>query len=320
MSSWISRHVRSLTLPLLHRWQYFWDVSRGKWREFRDGQLALKRAIPILKDIHGVRFVLYPWDRSNLLALLRHSHDLNEFQAIPWLLNRGDTALDVGANVGFSSVLLGRLCGPSGRIFAFEPVPDTHWRLRETLALNRCDNVTAVQAAVCDKLGTARMNLFDPQFAEWNGLGGHAMRGPDGSVISPTQSVDVPATTLDDFCTSQGIDHIHFLKVDVEGFEVAVFQGAKRLLREHRVDYICFEISQDPLKGAGIESRNVFEALELHGYTAYQFDRASRRFHGPVTDTAETWANFFASWKDLSKLDETASPPQKVQRPQEAVL
>jgi FkbM family methyltransferase len=306
--------IRSLGLIVLHRWQHFYDLSRGKWREFsfrsewvdfQDRRRALKRATPILEDVQRIRFVLYPWDRPNLLYLLRHPHDVAEFQAIPRLVQPGDTAFDIGANIGIYSVLLSRLCGPTGRVWAFEPVPDTYWRLRETLALNRCENVIPAQSAICEESGSVRMNLFEPQFSEWNTLGMPTMRALDGSPILPSQSVEVPAHALDQFCDAERIERINFLKVDVEGFELSVFRGARRLLQERRVDYICFEISKEPLKGAGIKSRRVFEALETRGYFAYRFDNMTGAFQGPVQDTSEYWTNFFASCKDLSKIDET---------------
>jgi len=256
----------------------------------------------ILEDDHHVRFVLYPWDQPQMLKLIHRSFDNAEFQAISHLVRAGDVAFDVGANVGEYSVLLSRQCGAAGRVWAFEPVPDTHWRLRETLALNRCGNVTPVQAAVCDKAGTVRMNLFEPQYSAWNTLGMPKMITPEGNRVSPATSVDVPSCTLDEFCDSEKIAKVNFLKVDVEGFERAVFQGATRLLRERRVDCICFEISQEPLKGAGANSRSIFEALETHGYLAYRFDEANGNFHGPIRDTSEYWENFYASWIDLSQI------------------
>jgi methyltransferase FkbM-like protein len=152
------------------------------------------------------------------------------------------------------------------------------------------------------------MNLFEPQFAEWNSLGVLSARDGNGKLVSSCGSVEVLAHTLDDFCDRQGIRHINFLKVDVEGFELSVFKGAERLLSERGIDYICFEISKDPLKGAGVESREVFEALEPHGYTAYRFDKTTERFEGPVQDTSEFWTNFYASWMNLSTTDRTKEP------------
>jgi FkbM family methyltransferase len=269
----------------------------------RERSRILTAATPIVEDTHGYRFVVYPFDRPNLPDLVRRAADVADFEAIPRFVRSGDIAFDVGANIGIYSVLLSRLCGLDGRVWAFEPVPDTYWRLRETLALNRCENVIAVQSAICERDGTARMNLFDSPFSEWNSLGMPSMCNPEGGRISPHQSIEVSTCTLDEFCSREKIERVNFLKVDVEGFEVTVFQGADRLLREHRVDYVCFEISQEPLKGAGIESREVFRALETRGYSSYSFDRTTGRFCGPISDTSEEWMNFYASTRDLTNLE-----------------
>jgi FkbM family methyltransferase len=291
--------ANKITRSILFRY-HAWSERRREARELRE---ALAGAIPILKDDHGVRFVLYPWDQPQALQFIHRNFDTADFRAISQLVQPGDITFDVGANVGEYSVLLSRRCGDGGRVWAFEPVPDTYWRLRETLALNRCGNVTPVQAVVGDKAGTVRMNLFEPQYSAWNTLGKPEMVTPEGKRVSPGKVVDVPSRTLDEFCHSEKIDKINFLKVDVEGFEEAVFRGAAELLRERRIDFVCFEISQAPLKGANATSRSIFETLRTFGYSAYSFDEAKGSFHGPVLDTAEYWANFYASWMDLSKLD-----------------
>lgn len=283
----------------LFRYHAWLERRRGA-RELRE---ALAGATPILKDDHGVRFVLYPWNQPQALQFIHRSFDTADFRAISQLVQAGDIAFDVGANVGEYSVLLSRQCGAAGQVWAFEPVPDTYWRLRETLALNRCENVTPVQAAVSDKAGTVRMNLFEPQYSAWNTLGMPEMVTPEGERVSPAKSVEVPSCTLDEFCRFEKIEKINFLKVDVEGFEEAVFRGAAELLRERRIDCVCFEISQAPLQGANATSRSIFEALKSFGYLAYSFNEADVSFRGPIADTAEYWANFYASWMDLSKIE-----------------
>jgi FkbM family methyltransferase len=256
----------------------------------------------VVRDIHSIRFVLYPFDRPNRLNLIRRTSDVAEFQVIPRLVEFGDTAVDVGANVGLYSVLLSRLCGPKGSVWAFEPVLDTYWRLRETLALNRCENVVPVQSAISDRSGTVAINLFEPQFAEWNSLGVRSKKDEKGKLVSCCGSAEVSAYALDEFCERQGIGAIKFLKVDVEGFELSVFRGAERLLSDHRIRYICFEIAPELLNAAGVGVREVFEALEVHGYRAYRFDMGTGKFQGPIRDSSEAWTNFFASWDDLSNL------------------
>jgi FkbM family methyltransferase len=314
MISAIKRFVRPLALPCLHRWQWFHDYYSGISREYRSRRRVPDAAEKILKDVHGVRFVLYSFDLPNWQDLVSRTSDAGEFQAIPQLVQSGDTAIDIGANAGLYSVLLSRLCGPTGRVWAFEPVLDTYWRLRETLALNRCENVVPVQSAICDRSGTVTMNVFEPQFAEWNSLGVRSGKDRKGKLVSSCGSAEVLAHALDEFCEHQQIGHINFLKVDVEGFELSVFRGAERLLSKRRIDYICFEISQEPLKAVGIESCKVFEALEDHGYRAYRFDMRTGRFHGPVRDTSDLWTNFFASWRDLANLDQATSDAGRIRQ------
>ena len=265
-----------------------------------------------MQDAFGTRFVLYPWNRSNLLELLRREYDRNEMEAMSLLVHEGDTALDVGANVGTYSVYLSRLCGPRGKVFAFEPVEETFWELCETLALNRCENVVPVRAAVSNRTAHATMNLFEPRFSPWNTFGMPCMTAPDGSKVKPSKSVQVPTITLDEFCEPRQIEKVDFLKVDVEGFEASVFEGAEKFFREHRIGTVCFEVSQAPLRGANAKSCDAFRALERHGYKAYLFSAKTRAFEGPVHDSAEEFANFFASCSDLAQAAHQVAPARAI--------
>lgn len=306
MKEAIKRRIRPFVLPCIHGWQWLHDYTVRNVGDYRDRRRVLRGNTIVAEDVHGTRFVLYPWDRPNSHYLYRHPNDAAGFQVIPRMVRPGDTAFDVGANIGIYSVLLSRLCGPTGRVWAFEPVADTYWRLRETLALNRCENVFPTQAAMCDRQGSVRMNLFEPQYAELNSLGIRSVTSVTGRPVSPCQSVEVPAHALDQFCDAKQIERINFLKVDVEGFELSVFRGAELMLREHRVDYICFEISKEALRASSVEASAVIRTLEAHGYVTYRLDGTTKRFQGPIQDTWESWANFFASYRDLSNLEEIA--------------
>jgi FkbM family methyltransferase len=302
--------LRSLLRRVIHKWQAFWDYRRGKFREYADRYKILRGATVVGEDIYGIRFVLYPFDRPNSRTLLRRSHDTLEVQLIPKLVRPGDTAVDVGANAGFYSVLLSRACGPTGKVWAFEPVPETYWRLRENLALNRCENVVTEETAISNAPGIAILNLFDSQFAEMNGFGVRVARDSSGKPILASRSISVQSQSLDVFCDSERIERIHFLKVDVEGFELRVFEGAERLLTQRRVDYICFEIGKVLLEAAGFTTSAVISRLAAHGYGTYRFDRLKNRFEGPLLDIYEPWANFFASHRNLSGVADINSIPR----------
>lgn len=255
----------------------------------------------VLEDAYGIRFVLYPWDRRPIDTLLSREFYRSEFKGIGKLLRPGDTVFDVGASIGLHSVFMSRLITPSGSLYAFEPVPDTYWMLRETLALNRCGNVVPLQLAVSDKVGAVTMNLFELQYCDYNTMGCPVMPGLDGQPVRPSTSTLVESQTLDNFCLQEGIDRVDFLKVDVEGFEKHVLTGSQGLLAHERIGLISFEISEDPLKGAGVVAQEVFQLLESYGYRSYRFNELSEAFEGPIRDSKEYYQVYFASKSDLSQ-------------------
>jgi FkbM family methyltransferase len=181
-------------------------------------------------------------------------------------------------------------------------VEDTFWMLMETFALNRCVSVRPFQLAISDRMGKITMNIFDRQHSEFNSLGRPIMPGLDGKKIRPNTVQEVPTDTLDHFCESQRIEHIDFLKVDVEGFEKQVFVGAHQLLKDRRIKSISFEIAQAPLQGAGTKPREVFEALEAVGYRSFRYNEVENKFEGPINDSSEYYENFFASYDDFQGL------------------
>ncbi len=249
----------------------------------------------VLTDAWGVRFILYPWQTNvSLEKLISRRNYADEFSALQSLIQKNSCIIDAGAHIGIHATLMARWTGDGGVVYAFEPVESTYWRLCETIALNRAKNIVPIQCALSHKTGKIEMNLFDEQFSEWNSLG-----TPRFGEHTPRSTSTVPVTTLDEFCVRHGIERVHFLKADVEGFEKHLFEGARSLLQERRIDYISFEISQIPLKGAGITPREVFALLENMGYTIFQYNPNAKSFEGPVHDTDAFYTNFYATWKQI---------------------
>ena len=300
IDSMSTANMRRLARPLKPLVDPIRSAARHRSQQRRTRR-QIRSAPAVVEDACGIRFIVYPEDRPSASFYVSRVEDRHTFSGISRLIGPGDVVFDVGAYIGIYSVFASRLVGEKGSVVAFEPVPTTHRRLRETLTLNAVENVAAVEAAVCDLVGTATMNVFEQRYAVWNSLGRPLMS--DGRWrLAPNASVEVPATTIDAFCAASGIERVNLLKVDVEGFERSVFLGAQRLLLNRSIDYICFEISQDPLAGAGATARGVFEALERFGYRAYRLRPGGAGFDGPISDSTEYWANYFASWRDLSAL------------------
>jgi FkbM family methyltransferase len=251
-----------------------------------------------LEDGYGIQFIRQPWEHQSVRDLIAHEADRPQFELMSWLICPGDVVFDVGAHIGFFAIYASRLVAPAGNVYAFEPVPETYQRLLKTISLNRSDNVFAEPTAICDQVGHRAMNLFASTFSAWNSFGNPVMKAPDGRRLAPSTWIDVPTETLDHFAASRNVSGINFLKLDVEGFEKHALGGARRLLQERRIDFICFEISQSPLRGAGVKAREVFDFLESYGYRAWSFDGKTHGLNGPIHDSTEDWANYLATWKD----------------------
>jgi FkbM family methyltransferase len=134
-------------------------------------------------------------------------------------VGEGDVVYDVGANVGFYTLLAAVLTGSSGHVVAFEPVPRNLRFLREHVRMNRVPNVTIIEAAVAERAGTAS---FD--------------EGPNPSMgqLAGGGALEVRTVTLDDLVSLGQVPPPVVVKVDIEGGEVRALLGAQRTLSEHQ--------------------------------------------------------------------------------------
>lgn len=145
-----------------------------------------------------------------------------EVELFAQLLRPGMTALDVGANIGAHTVPMARLVGPGGRVVAYEPQRVVFQTLCANLALGGVENVEAHWAAATATPGPARVPR--PDYAAPGNFGGIALADPAAA------SEAVAGLPVD----SLGLRACHFIKVDVEGMEGAVLEGAARTIAHHR--------------------------------------------------------------------------------------
>ncbi len=146
--------------------------------------------------------------------------------AVAELVRPGMVAYDVGANIGYISLLLARAVQTDGRVFAFEALPANLERLRLNLALNGLQTrVQVVAAAVTDHSGLVQF-LVGPS----GGMGKAA--GSAGRQAGYKQAITVTGLALDDFVVAQGNPHPQVVKMDIEGGEVLALPGMRRLLKE----------------------------------------------------------------------------------------
>jgi len=195
---------------------------------------------------------------GRLLFAYRDLYERNELDYVAAHLKRGDICFDVGANQGIYSLLMGKVVGDSGHVFAFEPQLIQYKNLIQNLDLNNLENVTVVKAALGSCEGTATLYHDEND-------GGAALKRPG----NPTGSFEqVFVTTLDAFCNSRNFERIDFIKVDVEGAELEFLKGAENCIRTCR-PYILMEIGPEGLARFNAKPRDIFEFLARFGYKPF---------------------------------------------------
>lgn len=216
---------------------------------------------PVLQidDFRGT-FAISP--RSHLLAriALDGSYEPEIAAVCRAHLDPARDAVDVGANVGFFSVLMAREL-PGRRVLAVEPTPAALQRLHANLVRNDvADQVDVVEGAVSATAGHFDLSVVDGR-EEYASLGPlvHAYIAGE-----PHRTVRVTTTPLDDLVEARGLAP-GFVKIDVEGAEALVLQGAARTLRQHQ-PVILVELNDPLLRQQGSSSRAVLALLEEAGY------------------------------------------------------
>src|SRR5262249_31603035 len=133
---------------------------------------------------------------------------------------------DIGAHVGIFTVLLARWCGPAGKVYAFEPAPQTRAALMDHLVLNGvADRVITIPMAISDAPGQAK--FYTVSNSPENTLSQTHRR------LSGAHAIDIPMTTIDHFCSVHNLAPT-LLKIDIEGFEFYALRGARQTLTRYR--------------------------------------------------------------------------------------
>jgi FkbM family methyltransferase len=181
-----------------------------------------------------------------------------EYEAFRRAVDPGAVALDVGANVGAYSVLLGQWVGPSGHVFAFEPEPRAFHGLSRHVALNRLGAIVhPISVALADREGPAR--LVVGATAGETRINSEAVEGAPTLPETMTR-----VTTVDRFCAERAIVP-SFLKIDVEGLELAVLRGARDTIRRCRHLQLFVEMHPSIWPMLGITREDLLDEIARLG-------------------------------------------------------
>jgi FkbM family methyltransferase len=192
-------------------------------------------------------------DYVHFLHRVYHYRFRTEKQQLKFVLSQnlfGSTVLDIGANRGIYSYLLSKKVGHHGKVHAFEPQPELVAEIHRVKKWFGLDNIVIHQVALSSATGVAPLNRIRP------GDGGASLE-PDNPLSDPLM---VNTVSLDDVLLREGAATVDFIKCDVEGHELRVFEGAVGTIEK------CRPLIQVEVRIEADEAKALFELLEGFGY------------------------------------------------------
>jgi FkbM family methyltransferase len=217
----------------------------------------------IILPCHGMR-ILVRNPRRSLIGRSIYFRGLWEPEATQFIslkIKSGMTVLDIGADIGYYTLLFAKLVGSKGRVFSFEPIPKAKWYLDKNIEMNGLNNVRAFNFALFDKAGIAC--LEDP-FTQ-------SKINPSKKTLSEND-IQVEMKVFDEWKLKEEIDQIDWVKLDVEGAELNVLRGMKSALQSYHPG-ILIEVHPQQLESFGFSSSAVIEFLSEFGYQIEPVDK-----------------------------------------------
>jgi FkbM family methyltransferase len=238
-------------------------LKRLKWS-------AKKRFIPYKEQIIpfdlNLKIAVRPIDRLGRRVWLDGYSDRDLAIILDALLKPGMCYFDIGAHFGQYTLMASKRNGDTGSVHAFEPTKHTFSQLKRNVEINRLKNVsinncalfneeTELEFHVCNKVGMSEFNSI-----------GSSLRPDDAEVEV------VKARTLDGYCAEHKVGAIDFMKIDVEGAELTVLEGGKKLFSSPEAPPLSVEFHEKTCETMGYSTKQLRNMLKGFGYQLYRLD------------------------------------------------
>ena len=173
----------------------------------------------------------------------------------------GNIVVDVGANIGWYTLSYAKLVGSTGKVFAFEPISENFELLRKNVSVNNYNNVFCEQKAVSNENKKVTMEISDR-------IGDHRIIE---NKKSSNATLQVNCLTLDEFFKQEQKND--FLKIDTEGFDLHVLQGAENIIKKNKNIVICIEFNPTLLHQNNIQPKSLLNFITSLGFTIFDIDQ-----------------------------------------------
>lgn len=215
----------------------------------------LYRTLPLDGYLRAVSRIFFLWQR---LGVGRYAPATEYVYHLPRLVRAGDTAIDIGANLGYYARTLSRLAGPDGKVYAVEPVPPILDVLRRNL--RRCRNVEILPYALGTENKQIRMANDSARQTGYFGTGQNFVND-DG----PAADVEFMARMRRGSELFSGLERLDFIKCDIEGYEVVVMSELRPLVERFRPTVL--------IETGGTNRPRIVQLFTELGYRGYTLDR-----------------------------------------------
>ena len=234
-------------------------------------------------EIDGQKLFLDKED-SLLLSTRKNNYDRFEIECLKQIIKNGDIVVDLGANIGYYTLILAQLVGKSGHVYAFEPEPSNFEILSKNVKENKHDNVTLVQKAVSDKNGKVKL------YVSKRNLSSHRIFDAEDK----RKSIEVDVTTLDEYF-QKSKKLVKFIKMDVEGAEGATILGASKIIEDSKNLVIMMEYFPKWIKKFGDIPEEILKSLVGKKFKLFNINKKNKKLD-PILIT-----NFVEEYNEQKK-------------------
>jgi FkbM family methyltransferase len=286
---------------------YAGKLIRKLWPDFRLSGFLL-RTTGSQKEVvvNGRRMFVDLWDSAVSTHLfVSKTWEPEETKLVSSLLRAGDVFVDVGANVGYFTLVASEAVGSSGKVFAFEPEPGNFSLLRKNVQVNKCANVHCEQKAVTSANQPVELYLSSFNYGDHRIF--PSRDDQDYNRGQQRQRTQVDGVTLDSYFPAE--TRVDFIKMDVQGAEYFALQGMKRVLRDNPNLVLMIEFWPHGLREAGVEPSLLLDELDRMGLLLHRIDGGKLLPHRKddiLPTPGDEAVNFVFSRR---KLENTDQPP-----------
>jgi FkbM family methyltransferase len=215
-----------------------------------------------MPHLNGSKMLLHP---ENYFAgvYARGSYESHLVKYLNHTIQSDMICSDVGANIGYFTLLMASLTRPAGRVISFEPTRSTFEMLQENVKLNGLQNVLTEQLALSDFEGEINFNEGPAGFEVYNTAG---MVTHPNAVHHQFNVRVIQCCTLDTYLEKQGIQRIDLIKIDVEGAEFSVLRGMENTLKNNPQLRLVIEFANQTTAGFGYQAQDMGFWLQKRGW------------------------------------------------------